>query len=98
MSSTIHVVIVHLRAVCDSIVVSLHVLILHLCLAMARVVVFNLSSSFDTRLAVPRLLVVIPIWVMGVEDLNTASYVCFRCCLRGRELLWWMVFAFSLCL
>jgi hypothetical protein len=68
-----------------SIVVSLHVLILHLRLAMARVIIFNFSSSFDTRLTVLRLLVVSLIWITGAEDLNTALYGCFRCCLRGRE-------------
>jgi hypothetical protein len=69
--------------VSDNIVISLHVLILHLWLAMTRVVLFNLSNSSDTRLVVFRLLVVSPIWD---EDLNTASYGCFKCCLRGREL------------
>jgi hypothetical protein len=49
------------------------------------VIIFNPSNSSDTRLVMFRLLVVSPIWVMGVEDLNTASYGCFRCCLRGRE-------------
>jgi hypothetical protein len=34
-------------------------------LVMTRVVVFNLSSSSDTRLAVLHLLVISPIWVMG---------------------------------
>jgi hypothetical protein len=54
-------------------------------LALMRVVIFNPSNSSDTRLVVFRLLMVSPIWVMGAEDLNTASYGCFRCCLRGRE-------------
>jgi hypothetical protein len=40
---------------------------------MARVIIFNLRSSFDTRLVVLRLLVIIPIWVMGAEDLNTCQ-------------------------
>jgi hypothetical protein len=77
MSNTIRVIVVRLRAVCDNIVVSLHVLIFHLCLAMARVVIFNLSNSSDTSLVVFRILVVSPIWVMRAEDLNTASYGCF---------------------
>jgi hypothetical protein len=38
---------------------------------MMRVVVFNLNSSSDTRLAMLRLLVISPIWVMWAEDLNT---------------------------
>jgi hypothetical protein len=38
---------------------------------MTRVVVFNLNSSFDTRLAMLRLLVIRPIWIMWAEDLNT---------------------------
>jgi hypothetical protein len=41
---------------------------------MARVIVFNFSSSSDTRLAVLRLLVISPIQVMGgAEDLNTCQ-------------------------
>jgi hypothetical protein len=40
-------------------------------LVMTRVVVFNLNSSSDTCLAVLRLLMISPIWVMWVEDLNT---------------------------
>ena len=40
---------------------------------MARVVVFNFSSSSDTRLTVLRLLVISPIWVMWAEDLNTCQ-------------------------
>jgi hypothetical protein len=57
-SNTTHVVVVRIRAVSDSIIISFHVLILHLCHAMARVIIFNLSNSSDTRLVVFRLLVV----------------------------------------
>ena len=42
-------------------------------LVMTRVVVFNLNSSSDTRLAMLRLLVINPIWVMWAEDLNTCQ-------------------------
>jgi hypothetical protein len=38
---------------------------------MACVIVFNFSSSSDTRLAVLRPLVISSIRVMGAEDLNT---------------------------
>jgi hypothetical protein len=40
---------------------------------MTRVVVFNLNSSSDTRLAMLRLLVINPIWVMWAEDLNNCQ-------------------------
>jgi hypothetical protein len=40
-------------------------------LALTRVVVFSLNSYSDTRLAVLRLLMISPIWVMWAEDLNT---------------------------
>jgi hypothetical protein len=40
---------------------------------MTRVVVFNLNSSSDTRLAMLRLLVIRPIWIMWAEDLNTCQ-------------------------
>jgi hypothetical protein len=40
---------------------------------MARVVVFNFSSSSDTCLVVFRLLMISPIWVMWAEDLNTCQ-------------------------
>jgi hypothetical protein len=40
---------------------------------MTCVVVFNLNSSSDTRLAMLRLLVISPIWVMWAEDLNTCQ-------------------------
>jgi hypothetical protein len=42
-------------------------------LVMTRVVVFNLNSSSDTRLAMFRLLVISSIWVMWAEDLNTCQ-------------------------
>jgi hypothetical protein len=42
-------------------------------LVMARVVVFNFSSSSDTCLVVFRLLMISPIWVMWAEDLNTCQ-------------------------
>jgi hypothetical protein len=42
-------------------------------LVMTRVIVFNLNSSSDTRLAMFRLLVISPIWVMWAEDLNTCQ-------------------------
>jgi hypothetical protein len=40
---------------------------------MTRVIVFNLNSSSDTCLAMLRLLVISPIWVMWAEDLNTCQ-------------------------
>jgi hypothetical protein len=40
---------------------------------MTRVVVFNLNSSSNTRLAMLRLLVISPVWVMWAEDLNTCQ-------------------------
>jgi hypothetical protein len=40
---------------------------------MARGIVFNFSSSSDTRLAMLRPLVISPIRVMGAEDLNTCQ-------------------------
>jgi hypothetical protein len=42
-------------------------------LALTRVVVFSLNSYSDTRLAVLRLLMISPIWVMWAEDLNTCQ-------------------------
>ena len=42
-------------------------------LVMTRVVVFNLNSSSDTRLAMLRLLMINPIWVMWAEDLNNCQ-------------------------
>jgi hypothetical protein len=42
---------------------------------MMRVVVFDLISSSDTRLAVLRLLVVSTIWAMRAVDLDTPSHI-----------------------
>jgi hypothetical protein len=45
---------------------------------MTCVVVFDLSSSSNTHLAVLRLLVVSTIWAMRAVDLDTASHFYFR--------------------
>jgi hypothetical protein len=55
----------------------------HVRLAMTHVVVFDLSTSFDTHLAVLCLLVVSTIWAMRAVDLDTASHVSFRGFCRG---------------
>jgi hypothetical protein len=56
-------------------------------LAMMRVIVFDLSISSDTHLAVLRLLIDNTIRAMRAVDLDTASHVYYRCCLWGGELL-----------